>query len=438
MLPLTITLVAGARPNFMKVAPLVHAFAARRKKRDVPKKSGGWSRLPLTPGRSCPPCSVPPPSSLDGDPFAVQPGSHPGPSLEEPDFLGTSRFLRVSLVHTGQHYDANMSEVFFKDLGIPEPDHHLGVGSGSHAEQTARVMMAFEKVLAAERPDLVMVVGDVNSTIACALTAKKMGVKVAHVEAGLRSFDETMPEEINRRLTDAISDLLFVTEPSGVSNLLAEGVAKEKIHLVGNVMIDTLQRNLKRIEDGRYAPPETLRAFRGNGRYGVLTLHRPSNVDRKETLAPVWGAVLEIAREIPVLFPAHPRTRGKLTDFGLSTGGVTLADPLGYLDMLYAVKGAALVLTDSGGLQEETTALGVPCVTIRENTERPVTVEKGTNYLAGTDPNAVLAAAGEILSGNAKKGVVPDLWDGKAAERIVDVLLSALWGKVPCNMNNFD
>jgi len=371
MKPLSIALVAGARPNFMKVAPVYHALAARR---DAARAAG-----------------------ID---------------------------LRVSIVHTGQHYDANMSDVFFRDLGIPAPDRHLEVGSGSHAEQTAKIMVAFEKALLEDRPDLVVVVGDVNSTVACSLTAKKLGVRVAHVEAGLRSFDMTMPEEINRKLTDAISDLLFVTEESGMRNLRAEGVPEDRIHLVGNVMIDTLLRNLARVSGRDFVPSEPVRLFCGAGRrYAVLTLHRPSNVDRKETLAQVWGAISEIARELPILFPVHPRTRGKIAAFGLDGAGVTMIDPVGYFDMLYSVKGAALVLTDSGGLQEETTALGVPCVTIRENTERPSTVEIGTNYLVGTRPEAILSAAREILSGNGKKGDVPPLWDGRAAERIADVLL---------------
>lgn len=313
--------------------------------------------------------------------------------------------MHVSIVHTGQHYDPNMSDVFFRDLGIPAPDRHLDVGSGSHAEQTAKIMVAFEKVLLEDLPDLVVVVGDVNSTVACALTAKKLGVRVAHVEAGLRSFDMTMPEEINRKLTDAISDLLFVTEESGMRNLRAEGVPEERIHLVGNVMIDTLLRSMGRVGSWEFAPSGPVRVFCGTGRrYAVLTLHRPSNVDRKETLAPVWGAISEIARDVPILFPVHPRTRGKIAAFELDVAGVTMIDPVGYLDMLYSVKGAALVLTDSGGLQEETTALGVPCVTIRESTERPSTVEIGTNYLVGTRPEAILSAAREILAGRAKTG----------------------------------
>jgi len=368
---LSVALVAGARPNFMKVAPLFHALSDRK---ESARKAG-----------------------ID---------------------------LRVSIVHTGQHYDPNMSEIFFRELGMPAPDRHLDVGSGSHAEQTAKIMMAFEKVLLADRPDWVVVVGDVNSTVACSLTAKKLGIRVAHVEAGLRSFDPGMPEEINRKLTDAISDLLFVTEESGMRNLRAEGVPTERIFLVGNVMIDTLRRNLSRIEDENFAPSPQVAAFcNGRKRYGVLTLHRPSNVDNRETLAPIWGAISEVARQVPVLFPVHPRTRGKIAAFGLNGAGVTMIDPVGYLDMLYAVKGAALVLTDSGGLQEETTALGVPCVTIRENTERPVTVEVGTNYLAGTRPEAILEAANNILTGRGKKGTIPPLWDGKTAERISEILL---------------
>jgi len=290
--------------------------------------------------------------------------------------------------------------------------------------QTAKAMISFEKILLDDRPDLVIVVGDVNSTLACSLTAKKLGVKVAHVEAGLRSFDMSMPEEINRKLTDAISDLLFVTENSGVQNLRAEGIPTEKIFLVGNVMIDTLKHNLSLIERGGFTPSAFVQNFRSNGlRYAVLTLHRPSNVDRRENLIPIWGAITEVARQIPILFPVHPRTGSKLREFGMEAEGVSIIEPIGYLDMLCAVKDAAMVFTDSGGLQEETTVLGVPCVTIRENTERPITVELGTNYLAGTSPETILSAAWEILSGNAKKGTIPPLWDGHAAERIVEVLM---------------
>jgi UDP-N-acetylglucosamine 2-epimerase (non-hydrolysing) len=378
----TIAVVAGARPNFMKIAPIIREFRERA-----------------------------------------------GTALE----AGID--LRVSIVHTGQHYDENMSEVFFRELEIPAPDRHLEAGSGSHAEQTARIMVAFEKYILQKKPDWVVVVGDVNSTIGCALPAKKLGVKVAHVEAGLRSFDMSMPEEINRKLTDAISDLLFVTEESGVRNLRAEGVAPEKVFVVGNVMIDTLLRNKTKIEGPDFVPSPAVKAFCGNGgRYAVLTLHRPSNVDNREALAPIWGVLSDIARRIPVLFPVHPRTRAKIGEFGLNENGITLVDPVGSLDMLYAVKGAALVLTDSGGLQEETTVLGIPCITIRENTERPVTVTLGTNYLAGTDPVRILSAANEILAGNAKRGAVPPLWDGKSSGRIADVFLEIAAGKEPSGM----
>ena len=366
-----ISLIAGARPNFMKIAPIFHALKDR-----------------IT------------------------------------DLLTTGIDLHISIVHTGQHYDRNMSDIFFRELGIPDPDYHLDVGSGSHAEQTAKIMIAYEKVLLEDRPDLVVVVGDVNSTIACALTAKKLGIRVAHVEAGLRSFDVSMPEEINRRLTDAISDLLFVTEESGKRNLLAEGISAERIFFVGNVMIDTLTRNLEMIERKDFMPSPAVRGFCAKyPRYGVLTLHRPSNVDNRETLLPIWKVIEGIAGDIPMLFPVHPRTRGKLSEFGISNSRVSFVDPVGYFDMLYAVKGATLVLTDSGGLQEETTFLGIPCVTIRENTERPVTVEIGTNYLVGTKPEAIRLVASEILAGKAKKGTIPDLWDGRAAERIAKVIL---------------
>jgi UDP-N-acetylglucosamine 2-epimerase (non-hydrolysing) len=382
MKPFTIAVVAGARPNFMKIAPIVRAL---RERAEIAREAG-----------------------VD---------------------------LRVSIVHTGQHYDENMSQVFFRELEIPEPDRHLEVGSGSHAEQTARIMVAFEMYILQERPDWVVVVGDVNSTIGCALTAKKLGVKVAHVEAGLRSFDMSMPEEINRKLTDAISDLLFVTEESGVRNLRAEGVAAEKVFVVGNVMIDTLLRNKVKIEGPDFAPSQAVKAFCGKGRrYAVLTLHRPSNVDNREALGPIWGVLSEIARRIPILFPVHPRTRAKIGEFGLNENGITLVDPVGSLDMLYAVKGAALVLTDSGGLQEETTVLGIPCITIRENTERPVTVTLGTNYLAGTDPGRILSAANEILAGNAKKGKVPPLWNGESSGGIADVFLEIAAGKEPSGM----
>ncbi len=369
---LKLCFVAGARPNFMKIAPIIKVLDAM---------------------------------SIKGSP------SNPGGDLE------------YIIVHTGQHYDKNMSDVFFLDLGIPEPDWNLDVGSGSHAQQTARVMMAFEKVLLHEQPDIVIVVGDVNSTIACSLTAKKLHIKVAHVEAGLRSYDETMPEEINRRLTDSISDLLFVTEQSGVDNLVREGVSDSRIHFVGNVMIDTLMESLKRLDDGDHAPGKMIAEWTAsNDRYAVLTLHRPSNVDDRETMTGIWSAVSDIAAKIPVLFPVHPRTRKQMEGFGLPMYGVSMVGPIGYIDMLYAVSRAALVMTDSGGLQEETTVLDIPCLTIRENTERPITIDVGTNYLVGTASSKIRETAELILNGNGKKGEIPPLWDGHAAERIVRIL----------------
>jgi len=366
-----VVVVAGARPNFMKIAPIYHSLVARK---------GEAASLGLD--------------------------------------------LSVQIVHTGQHYDSTMSDVFFTDLGLPAPDRHLEVGSGTHAEQTARVMMAFEKVVLEERPDVVVVVGDVNSTIACALTSKKLGVPVAHVEAGLRSFDMGMPEEINRKLTDAISDFLFVTEESGIRNLRNEGVPQGRIFMVGNVMIDTLLRNLVRIENGSVTPSTAVRTHCPVGsRYAVLTLHRPSNVDDRESMIPLWDAIRRVAREIPIIFPVHPRTRSRIAEYDLDTGEIALIEPIGYIDMLYAVKGATMVLTDSGGLQEETTVLGVPCITIRENTERPVTVEIGTNYLVGTNPDAIVSTALLVLLGKSKHGTIPPLWDGKASERISDIIL---------------
>jgi UDP-N-acetylglucosamine 2-epimerase (non-hydrolysing) len=372
-----VAVVAGARPNFMKIAPIYHSLVARKVKAE----------------------------SLGLD-------------------------LSVQIVHTGQHYDSIMSDVFFTDLGIPSPDRHLEVGSGTHAEQTARIMVAFEKVVLEDRPDLVVVVGDVNSTIACALTSRKLGVPVAHVEAGLRSFDMGMPEEINRKLTDAISDFLFVTEESGLRNLRNEGVPEGRIFMVGNVMIDTLLRNLARIENGSVTPSPAVRTHCPAGsRYAVLTLHRPSNVDERESMVPLWDAIRRVAREIPIIFPIHPRTRSRIAEYGLDGAGVSFIEPLGYIDMLYAVKGGTLVLTDSGGLQEETTVLGVPCVTIRENTERPVTVDIGTNYIVGTNPEAIVSTSLLVLSGKSKRGAIPPLWDGKASERISDIILSSFVGR---------
>jgi len=326
-------------------------------------------------------------------------------------------------VHTGQHYDEKMSTVFFDELGMPRPDVYLGVGSGSHAEQTARVMTAFEPVLLEHRPELVVVAGDVNSTLACALTASKLHIPIAHVEAGLRSFDREMPEEINRVLTDHLADLLFVTEPSGRANLLKEGIDKTKIHFVGNTMIDSLHTHLPAALARR--PWEVFDLPEGG--YGVVTLHRPANVDEEKGLREILGALEEIGARWPLLFPAHPRTVARMADWGLHPRGVRRAlrvvEPLGYLDFLGLMAKARLVLTDSGGIQEETTALGVPCITIRENTERPVTLEQGTNQLAGTSREGILAAAARLERDQPPRaGRVPDLWDGQAARRVVEVI----------------
>jgi UDP-N-acetylglucosamine 2-epimerase (non-hydrolysing) len=360
-----LAIVAGARPNFMKIAPIMEAFRPYREVR--------------------------------------------------PD-------LSVVLIHTGQHYDQNMSDGFFRDLGIPEPDVNLGVGSGSHAEQTARVMTGFERFCLDQNPDCVVVVGDVNSTIACALTAKKLGIQVAHVEAGLRSGDRTMPEEINRLCTDAIADLLFVTEEGAVQNLRREGVPDEKIHFVGNTMIDSL---LRFVNSARSAPlPDGL----SDGNFAVLTLHRPSNVDHRSTLAGIVDALRDVAGRIPIVFPAHPRTLGRLREFGLldsltEQSNFRVIDPLSYLPFLGMVSRSRLVLTDSGGIQEETTVLGIPCLTLRSNTERPVTCEIGTNVLVGSDPQAIRTAAFAALHDGGRKGRIPDKWDGRAAERIVAILM---------------
>jgi len=358
--------VVGARPNLMKIAPLMEAYRA-------------------------------------------------APELEP------------QLVHTGQHYDANMSELFFRQLGIPEPDRNLGVGSASHAVQTAEIMRAFEPVVLEERPDAVLVVGDVNSTIACGLVAVKLGIRLVHVEAGLRSFDRAMPEEINRVLTDAISDLLFCTEEAGVRNLRREGVPEERIHLVGNVMIDTLLRHRERAEASRVL--ESLGVARGG--YAVLTLHRPSNVDDPSILAKLLDVIEAIAADLPLIFPVHPRTRQKMDRFGLASRiaaqpAIRLVDPVGYLDFLKLMAYAVVVLTDSGGIQEETTILGVPCLTLRENTERPVTVELGTNRIVGQQPDRILAAYREVISGRGITRRTPPLWDGSAAGRIVAVLREKL------------
>jgi UDP-N-acetylglucosamine 2-epimerase (non-hydrolysing) len=328
--------------------------------------------------------------------------------------------IHAYLVHTGQHYDQKMSDLFFEELNIPRPDVDLGVGSGSHAVQTAEVMKRIEPVIAGQQPDVLMVVGDVNSTVAATLTAVKMGVPVAHVEAGLRSFDRTMPEEINRLCTDAISQWLFVSERSGVINLRNEGVPDDRIHYVGNVMIDTLLATRSRFERSTILEQVGLEPRN----YAVVTLHRPSNVDAPEVLAGLLDVLARLRREIPIVFPIHPRTRKALGDHPITAlPNLHLVDPLGYLDFMKLVAHARLVLTDSGGIQEETTVLGVPCLTLRNNTERPATVDEGTNILIGQDPVRILTAARQVLAAPPTvAGRVPELWDGRAAGRILDVL----------------
>jgi len=322
-----------------------------------------------------------------------------------------------------------MSQVFFDELGIPAPDIYLGIGSGSHAEQTARVMLAFEQVLVEKHPDVVVVVGDVNSTMACSITAAKLWIPVAHVEAGLRSFDRRIPEEINRVVTDALSDLLFTTSRDANENLLREGVAAERIFFVGNVMIDTLLRHRERA----MALNTPARFGLQVGEYALLTLHRPSNVDVREVFSGILDALVAIQQHLPILFPVHPRTRERIAEFGFSprladAPNLRLTEPLGYLEFLDLMMHAKMVLTDSGGIQEETTILGIPCLTIRESTERPITITEGTNTLVGTSPGRIIAEAQRILSGDSKVGRTPELWDGRAAERIVAIIRRVVGG----------
>lgn len=360
-----VVLVAGARPNFPKVAPLASAFAARG--------------------------------------------------------------VTAEICHTGQHYDEAMSSLFFDELSIPRPRWNLDVGSGSHGAQTAMILERFERVLVGERPDLVVVVGDVNGTMACALAAAKCGVPVAHVEAGLRSFDRTMPEEVNRVVTDSIADLLYCSEPSGAENLRAEGVEDWRIVLAGNVMIDTLLRHRSRAR--RIGRP---RALGLTGRYGVVTMHRPSNVDALHDAERLVRTLVAVAAMTPLVFPMHPRTRAALQRHGLLdtiSGAVRVLPPEGYLEFLGLIESAALVLTDSGGVQEETTVLGVPCLTLRQNTERPATVSSGTNRIVGTDPDLVAGEARRALD-HPPQRIVPDLWDGRAAGRVVEHVLSGALDRV--------
>ena len=360
--PFTVLSVVGARPNFMKVAPIVAELARR------------------------------------------------------------SELFDSIFVHTGQHYDERLSKVFFEDLGMPCPDVNLNVGSASHAQQTAAIMAAFEPVLLEHGPDLVLVVGDVNSTVACALVAAKLGVPVAHVEAGLRSFDRTMPEEINRVLTDQISDLLFTTEASADENLRREGISREKIHFVGNVMIDTLLAHFDRARALR--TPDALGLQ--HRAYAVLTLHRPTNVDAPHVFERIIEALSPVAEDVPIVFPVHPRTRSRVAASSAAArlvgqARLQLLDPLGYLEFIGLMDGSRLVLTDSGGIQEETTVLGIPCLTLRENTERPVTVTHGTNCVVGTNPKRIIAAWERIKTGSMTTAR-PPLWDGSSAHRIVNVL----------------
>jgi len=335
--------------------------------------------------------------------------------------------IHAILVHTGQHYDDIMSDLFLSELGIPKPDINLEVGSGSHAVQTAEIMKRFEPVLINHKPDVVVVVGDVNSTIACGLVTVQLGAKLVHVEAGLRSFDRSMPEEINRVLTDSISDFLFCTEQSGVDNLIKEGIAKEKIHMVGHVMIDTLLNNLEKAKKSTIIDQLQKQGCVDGDSFAVLTMHRPSNVDDPKTFSRILDALEVIQNDLPILFPIHPRTRKNLEALGLqdrmdSLRNIHLMDPIGYLDFLKLNSCAKVVLTDSGGIQEETTVLKVPCITLRENTERPITVEIGSNQIVGTDPEKILAAYRNATSGNWREPQIPPLWDGKAAQRIVRIL----------------
>ena len=359
-----IILVAGARPNFMKIAPLIKEFSKHK-----------------------------------------------------------NRFELI-LVHTGQHYDFQMSEVFLKDLDIPKPDIYLGVGSGSHAEQTAKIMIKFENVLLKENPQLIIVVGDVNSTLACSLVSSKLNVKVAHVEAGLRSFDRTMPEEINRMVTDSLSDYLFVSEESGIENLKKESVDKKKIFFVGNTMIDTLLTYLPNINKSN-----VLRHLKiDSNDYAVLTLHRPSNVDSKDSLAQIYAILKPITTNIKIIYPVHPRSKQSMKNYGFlenfqRLSNLVMVEPFGYIDFIKLVKESKFVLTDSGGIQEETTILNVPCLTMRENTERPITISVGTNQLVGRNKKRILACAKLILNGKEKKGSIPRFWDGNTSQRIIKILL---------------
>ena len=353
-----------------------------------------------------------------------------GPLMAE---YAKHKHVEAIIVHTGQHYDRKMSDLFFRQLRIPEPDINLEVGSASHAIQTAEIMKRFERVVLEYKPDAVLVVGDVNSTIACGLVAVKLGIKLAHVEAGLRSFDRSMPEEINRILTDTISDLLFCTEQSGVDNLLREGIPEEKIFLVGNVMIDTLLKNKVKADDSNILNQLNLN---GND-FAVVTLHRPSNVDDVIISSRILDSLKVIQNDMPVIFPVHPRTRGNLYSMSLGNridamAGLRLLDPMGYLDFLKLMSSAKIVLTDSGGIQEETTILKVPCLTLRKNTERPITVEVGSNRVVGTETGKIIEAYKQVRDAGLRESQIPPFWDGRAAERILRILMDRIkTGKFP-------
>lgn len=365
--------VVGARPNFMKIAPIFEAISTYNLRRDVRRK------------------------------------------------------IAQKLVHTGQHYDHSMSQLFFDQLEMPRPDINLGIGSGSHGEQTGRIMEAFEPVLIREKPDLVLVVGDVNSTMACAIDAKKLCIPVAHVEAGLRSRDMTMPEEINRIVTDSISDLLFTTDRNADNNLIDEGIQKDKIHFVGNVMIDTLMKHRERALKMSTLDEMGLKNGKDTVDYALVTLHRPGNVDDPGVLESIGEALRELGKSMKIVFPVHPRTKAAINQHRLEQlyredQGILLLEPIGYLDFLNLEANARLILTDSGGIQEESTILGVPCLTLRPNTERPITIEQGTNRLVSTEKESIVEAAKSAVISRDEKPRVPDLWDGHAAERIVDIV----------------
>lgn len=357
-----ITLIAGARPNFMKIAPIIHA---------------------------------------------IQKAQNQG------------HIISYRLIHTGQHYDRKMSETFFDELNIPQPDVNLGCGGGSQAEQTAAIMVAFEKELQNNPADMVLVVGDVTSTMACSIVAKKLNTKVGHVEAGIRSYDLTMPEEINRMVTDSITDYFFTTSEYANQNLHRQGINDNRIFFVGNVMIDTLLSNINRLRKPDFYDSFSLE----KDQYIVLTIHRPANVDEQEKLKDTMSEIIISVRDVPVIFPIHPRTAKIFNDLGINSKNLHIVDPLGYLEFNYLVKNSKAVITDSGGITEETTVMGIPCITLRDNTERPETCSIGTNLLIGTDPKSIRPAVDKLFANHWQKGGIPELWDGKAAERIVNAII---------------